>query len=195
MKIDEGKLKEILQQVEHLDDGILYSGLMILSKDLSEFFAANGLNTKDVTLFREVYTETLNIERDYWEKYGNELFQKLSDVQLPEGFALSAGKGNFDLSYLTENSIQHEWLHNPGRKFLTRFAEKFKETICGKDGPYEKLNNGLVGQADLPISIASSILSAGLSVAAFWYPIAVYIGLLLIKAGLKTYCETGKLDV
>jgi len=67
---------------------------------------------------------------------------------------------------------------------------KFKDTICGKDGPYEQFTKGLVGQAALPSSIASSILAAGFSVETVWYPLAVYLSLLLVKTGLKTYCET-----
>ena len=54
---------------------------------------------------------------------------------------------------------------------------------------YVNIEKGLLGQADLPVAIASSILTAGFSAATFWYPLAVYLALLLMKTGLKTYCE------
>jgi hypothetical protein len=72
---------------------------------------------------------------------------------------------------------------------LNKFAKKFKETICGKGGPYEQFKDGLIGQEKLPVVIASSILTAGFTATAFWIPIVVYISLLIIKTGLKVYCE------
>ena len=66
----------------------------------------------------------------------------------------------------------------------------------GKDGPYEQFcnpDNKLVGQAQLPMTIAGSILTSGFSPATFWYPLAVYVGLLLSKTLLKTYCKTGEI--
>ena len=185
----ERELKEIVEQVKDYDESLLYSGLTILSKDIAEYLATSAYPGKDKQLFLEVYTDALNVERNYWLEHGPLVFASLETAQLPRGFARAATEGRFDLAPLADSSIYHEWLENPGNKLFEKFKVKFKETICGKDGPYEKFENELVGQADLPIKIASSVLITGFSMAAFWFPLAVYFSLLLIKAGLKTYCE------
>jgi len=91
---------------------------------------------------------------------------------------------------LFDNQIVHEWTKFPGMKLFMKFSEKFKEVICGKDGPYEKFNNGLIGQADLPVTIAATILSSGISITTFWIPIIVYVSILIVKTNLKVYCES-----
>jgi len=74
-------------------------------------------------------------------------------------------------------------------KFRDKFGSKCKETVCGKDGPYEQFNNGLLGQKALPGAIVGAILVSGFTPVTFWVPLSVYISLLLLKVGLKTYCE------
>ena len=185
----ERELKEIVEQFKDYDESLLYSGLTILSKDIAEYLATSAYPGEDKRLFLEVYTDALNVERDYWSEHGSPLFQSLEATQLPRGFAWAATEGRSDFAPLADRSIVHEWLVNPGNNLFEKFKVKFKETICGKDGPYEKFVNGLVGQDDLPIKIASAILMTGFSMTAFWFPLVVYFSLLLIKAGLKTYCE------
>ncbi len=172
------------------DENVLFSGLTVLSKDLAEYLATTGRTAGEAKPFLEAYSEAMDMERLYWEKNGSSLFMPLEKVGLPNGFAEAAEKGTLDMTPLGNQSIVHEWTRNPGRKLLEKFKVKFKETICGKDGPYEKLQNKLLGQADLPAAIVASILTAGtISMAAFWIPLLVYIALLLTKATLKTYCE------
>lgn len=185
----EPELRDLINQVKDYDESLLYSGLTILSKDVAEYLATSAYPGKDAQLFLEVYMDALNVERDYWSKFGPQLFQSLETAQLPRGFARAATEGRVDLTPLANRNIIHEWLENPGKKLFEKFKGKFRETICGKDGPYEKFVNGLVGQADLPLTIASAVLTAGFSIAAFWIPLVAYFSLLLIKAGLKTYCE------
>jgi hypothetical protein len=184
----ERELKEIVEQFKDYDESLLYSGLTILSKDIAEYLASSAYPGEDKRLFLEVYTDALNVER-YLSEYGPLVLQSLETAQLPRGFARAAAEGRFDLAPLADRSIEHEWLMFPGKELFEKFKVKFKETICGKDGPYEKFVNGLVGQDDLPIKIASAVLMTGFSMATFWFPLAVYFSLLLIKAGLKTYCE------
>lgn len=79
-----------------------------------------------------------------------------------------------------------------GKRLLLKFGDKFQAVICGKDGPYKQFERGLLKQADLPITIVATILTAGFSLATFWYPLGVYVGLLLVKTGLKSYCEPAR---
>ena len=96
--------------------------------------------------------------------------------------------------HLTENSppvlrIDGQLMTLENYEVLTK--EELKKCIYGilTDIQKEKFEKDLLGQADLPVTIASCILAAGISVATFWYPLAIYFGLLLVRTGLKTYCE------
>lgn len=195
MEINQALLQNLVDQARDREPKLLSAGLTVLAKDAAEYLAATGKGGNDVRLFQDIYSEALGVEREYWEKHGPRVFSSLEDAGLPRGFAAAAVAGKADLSRLGDKGIEHEWTKFPGRDLLKKFSVKFRETICGKDGPYEKFQNGLLGQADLPVTIAASILTAGLSAAMFWYPLAVYVGLLLSKAALKTYCETGEVNV
>jgi len=192
MAIDETLIQTLMNEAKDRDTSLLLAGLTVLAKDAAEFLAATGRAGTDVQLFQQVYSDALSVERDFWERNGSRVFASLQDAGLPRSFAATAVTGLPDLSLspLGDPAIVHEWTVGPGRDLLRKFAVKFRATICGKDGPYDKLQNGLLGQADLPVTIVSAILSAGLSPATFWYPLAVYVSLLLSKAALKTYCET-----
>ena len=131
----ERELKEIVEQFKDYDESLLYSGLTILSKDIAEYLATSAYPGEDKQLFLEVYTDALNVERDYWLKFGPQVFQSLETAQLPQGFARAATEGRFDLAPLADRSIEHEWLMYPGKELFEKFKVKFKETICGKDGP------------------------------------------------------------
>lgn len=93
------------------------------------------------------------------------------------------------IASIPSSELINEWTFLPGKEFFERFKAQWKITICGKDGPYDKFKNGLVGQAELPATLAATVLATGFGAAAFWYPLAIYIALLLIKTGLATYCE------
>jgi hypothetical protein len=111
--------------------------------------------------------------------------------------AAGAANGQPTIAPLSSEYIVHEWTVRPGEKLFKRFREKFgpkfKEVVCGKNGFYEQLNKGLLGQDKLPAAIAAQVLLIGFTPATFWYPLALYVGLLLVKTGLKTYCESGQL--
>lgn len=182
-------LKELVKQVEDLDLDLLYSGLTIIAKDTAEYLATSAYPGKGDSVFFTFYKDAMNIERDDLETHGPKVFQSLENAGLPRGFAFNADNGRYDLLPLKDPMIIHEWLVNPGVRILEKFKDKFKDTICGKDGPYEKFKDGLIGQADLPTTIAAAVLLTGFSIATFWYPLAIYLGILLVKTGLKMYCE------
>jgi hypothetical protein len=110
---------------------------------------------------------------------------------LPKGLGEAAAKGELTVTVakLGSSHVVHEWTTYPGEYLFNRFREKFgpkfKEVVCGKGGFYEQLNKGLLGQDTLPATIASQVL-LGSSTATFWYPLALCVGLLLVKTGLKT---------
>jgi len=197
MPIDQEQLQEQIQkminQVEHLNDDMLYSGLTILAKDINEYKGeSRSMKDEGLPSFYEVFNATMGEERSYWEVHGNNLFVPLADQQQPHGFARLAEEQNqFDLSPLTAASIHHEWFNIPGRKMFRQFADKFRDTICEKGGPRDQFK-GFVQKNKLPAALTTAILSGGFTVAAFWYPIAVYVGLLIARTGLDVYCEPKK---
>jgi hypothetical protein len=172
--------------------GQLYAGLAVLARDMHDHLAKHPRD--DAEMFRAL-VQMVNTEDR--ARYGSGAFPEYDGHPvslLPKGLAAAADSGKPTVTPLADPRIVHEWTSKPGKKLFDRFLQKFgrklKETICGKDGPYEQFNKGLLGQTALPTSIASTILTAGFSAATFWYPLAVYLSILLVKAGLKTYCET-----
>ena len=185
--MDKKLLNEIANKLESSDKEQMDAGFAVLVKDYHQYLASHTRN--DDALFKKVFEE---FAKEETASYGGSYFFMPADqVNIPSGFAQNAEGNVFALDGLTDSSIVHEWTSIPGQRLLRRFAAEFKNVICGPGGPYELLQKDLLGQAELPVTIASSILTAGFSVATFWYPIAVYIGLLITKAGLATYCKTG----
>jgi hypothetical protein len=171
--------------------GQLYAGLAVLARDMHQYLAQHP--RKDAALFEGVVSLVHGEES---RQYGGSAFPDYGGLpveKLPGELASAAAEGRPAVAPLGERDIVHEWTFKPGKRlfvrFLQKFGCKFKETICGQDGPYEQFNEGLLGQAALPTTIASTILTAGFSSEAFWYPLAVYLSILLVKTGLKTYCE------
>src|SRR5262245_18233459 len=168
-----------------------YAGLAVLARDMHRYLTEHP--REDSAAFEDVVSL---VNREDSKRYGAGAFPNYACLPvevLPTGLAAAAADGHPTVKPLGDPKIVHEWTFKPGKRlfvrFLEKFGRKFKETICGKDGPYEQLNNKLLGQASLPVTIAGSVLTLGFSTASFWYPLAVYTSILLVKTGLKTYCE------
>jgi hypothetical protein len=179
-------IKNIVTQVERLNDNQLYAGLTLMCKDI--------LNDPDKTKNNDLIALIDGVFKEQQIAFGSSpLFQdepvyKMSDTS---GVSIKKGWYNGEISSLLfDPAICHEWTTIPGQGLFEKFKEKFKDIICnGEDSIHLKVEKGLLGQADLPVTIVSTILASGISVSTFWIPIIVYIALLIIKTGLKTYCE------
>jgi hypothetical protein len=182
-------IEETIKKCEKLDESELTAGLFILSKDYHEYLSENPrTDEEDDKLFVEVYSEYLYEASHTFSR--SQSAKSLQDAGLPYGIVKKALNNEIDITALRDrNIIVHEWTIEPGRKLFEKFKRKFKNTICDPDGPYDQFNKGLVGQKELPAVIVASILSSGFTLVAFWIPLAVYCALLLIKIGLKMYCE------
>jgi hypothetical protein len=168
--------------------GLHYAGLAVLARDMHLYLKQHPRD--DAAFFSAVISQVYQEES---VRHGASAFPGYNGLPveaLPVGLAAAADQGQFIIAPLGDaKTIVHEWTFKPGKRLFAKLAPKFRETICGKDGPYEQLNNGLLKKSDLPTTIASSVLTVGFSPATFWYPLAVYLSILLIKTGLKTYCE------
>jgi hypothetical protein len=168
--------------------GLHYAGLAVLARDMHRYLAEHPRD--DAALFEQVVSLVHAEERTLYQGGAFPTYEGLPTDDLPEGLASAAAAGQCVIARLGDVAIVHEWTFKAGKRLFVKFSSKFKDTICGKDGPYEQFTHGLVGQAALPTTIASSVLTAGFSAETFWYPLAVYLSILLVKTGLKTYCET-----
>ncbi|MDJ0610998.1 MAG: hypothetical protein QNJ67_18635 [Kiloniellales bacterium] len=191
--MDQEKLSQLVDQAKGRDTDLLLAGLTVLTKDLAEYFAATGHGESDTQLLQGIYSGALGKERERWMAEGPKLFQTLRDGGLPQGFAADAVQNRIDLERLGEKGIVQDWTVGPGRALLEGFGSAFQDTICGKDGPYERLQSGQLGQANLPMTIAGAILASERTQGVFWLPLAVYLGLLISKSTLSSFCQTGQL--
>ncbi|MGC3991462.1 MAG: hypothetical protein QM796_17610 [Chthoniobacteraceae bacterium] len=180
-------IENTLSQIQTDSRDLLTAGLAVLAKDYAAYL--KSIPRTDANTFERVFRE---FEQEETASYGGSpYFETPSQTGIPSGFAQQADSGTVDVTSLNDPSIEHEWTRIPGDRLLRRFGKEFRGVICGSDGPHEQFQKGLLGQATLPRTIAASILTAGFAGATFWTPLAVYIALLVIKAGLQTYCNTG----
>lgn len=189
--MNQDHLLDLIEQAKDRDEALLLAGLTILTKDLAEYFAATGHGEPDTQLLQGVYSAALGQDRQHWQETGPELFRTLRDGGLPQGFASGAVQGRPDLESLGNTALVQEWTIGPGRHLLDGFGKAFKESVCKPQGPYEQLQSGGLGQANLPAAIAQSVLDSEKTRGVFWLPLAVYFGLLLSKTTLSAYCQSG----
>lgn len=168
--------------------GLQYAGLAVLARDMHRYLAEHPRD--DSTFFEQVVSLVHNEDSKQFGGGAFPNYEGLPVDNFPEGLASAADAGQLVIAPLGDRAIVHEWTFKPGKRLFVKFCSKFKDTICGKDGPYEQFTKGLVGQAALPTTIASTVLTVGFSTATFWYPLAAYVSVLLVKTGLKTYCES-----
>jgi hypothetical protein len=176
----------------------VYAGLAVLTRDLHNYLAQS--DDEDAALVQEVIAE---IKAQEQRRYGPVAFPyddpafpyKGELEKFPQGLAARAAAGEPTVNGLGEPRIVHEWTVKAGKRLFLKFGEKFKVVICGENGPYELFEKDLLKQSELPVAIVAQILVAGLSTATLWYPLAVYIGLLIVRTGLKTYCEPDEFDL
>lgn len=192
----ERELEKVLDQASHYDEAQLLSGLSVLVLDAKEYFDRHPADGIEGETFRSIYGETIT-SSGFWgdwqdqKQWELDVLAEFNDVAfLPPGeLTRQAAEGNPDVTSLGDPELVHEWFVYPGQDFFKRFGRNFRGTICGEGGPYEQFEDGLVGQEQLPKVIAATLLTSGLSGGTVWVPLAVYVGLLLVKTGLQTYCE------
>jgi hypothetical protein len=179
-------IRNVVTQVERLNETQLYAGLTLMCKDILNDPAKTKNNELVAVIDAFFKEECINFNLS--PLFHEEPVYKTSGTS---GISIKKGWYNGEIpSLLMDPAIVHEWASIPGQKLFEKFKEKFKDVICkGDDSIYMKMEKGLLGQADLPVTIVSTILAAGISVSTFWIPIIVYFALLLIKTGLKVYCE------
>ncbi len=191
---EEAGLKLVLDDIQLTQ---LYAGLAVFSSELHSYL--KQFPREDAAWFEEVITSVHSEEQ---RRYGPGAFPyddpafPYTDV-FPKGLAQSADQGHPTVIPLGDQAIRHEWTVKPGKRLFIKFGLAFKEVICGTSSPYEQLENHLLKQSALPAAIATTILTQGISTATLWYPLAVYLALLIakklaVKNGLLTRSQAQK---
>jgi hypothetical protein len=183
----ESILQTMVQQLEGLDERQLEAGLGVILKDTLQYLFTAPRS--DDVLFRELVNDVIAEEQKTKTLPQHRLIYVDPNDPVPIGIVASVVKGERDLSRLRSPEIQHEWTIYPARKFLKKFNAKLKKNICGRNGVYGQFKKNMLGQADLPTAIAATIVTGHFSPESVWFPLAAYVGILIAKSGLDTYCE------
>lgn len=185
---------------EDLNAVVYYAGLAILCRDINA--SLSELPKEDSNLFKDVISSVHEDDKKKWSTsafpYDDKEFpMKNWLATLPKLKTLTADPAS-SISLIRsvgEDNLVHEWTVKPGirlfLKFIDKFGRKFKESICeGENCPYDlfQKNIGLSTIHQKCVEIAVMAATAASS-ALIWYPIAGYVGFILVKTGLKMYCE------
>jgi hypothetical protein len=170
----------------------LYAGFAVLSRDMVMHLEHNPRD--DADNFLRFAKEVHDIE---FPEYKTQSFPQYDGLDsLPNTLDGIEQRGYATILPLRGpglggQSFVHEWTFKAGKRLFDKVAIKARETICGHGGPYRMIlaDDGLLGQADLPKTVVASVVIGAFAPAVFWYPLAAYAGLLVVKTGLKTFCE------
>jgi hypothetical protein len=197
-------LEAMFRQVKDLELGLLLSGLTILVKDTATFLTAYGLDDEMAEGFRLAYLDMLSDNRYYWDKFGPELYLSLKDAGLPDGLASDAAKCKADLLPLTNGDLETEWLRAPGWHFFQIYSgqrrndilrdttlEELKEAFCEGNDPYgreqEDTCTDKTSDPYKPIEgLVKRLSGTDHESKKFWYPVMLYLALLLKKTNFTT---------
>jgi hypothetical protein len=194
---DEELIRWYLIQLVAADTRLLEAGLAVLAKDAEVYLSKLAASKTDIESealglsaqpFQEVLAEIKAAGR---RSAAGATFKDVEkDTTLPSGVAEEADrKGRADLSPLLNKRIIKKATLSVGRKFFRRFSERLKSNICGPKGLYPAVKKGQLAQAAVPTTLATTVLTTGFSAATLWYPLTVYLGLLIVRTGLDVYCQ------
>lgn len=125
-----GELENMYMQVKDLDVGLLLSGLTILAKDTATYLTASGVDNDMAEAFQLAHLDMLSTNRDYWERFGPDLYRSLRDAKLPDGFASGAAQCDVNLVALTDCFWEkQEWLKAPGWHFFKTYSAQRRGDI------------------------------------------------------------------
>ncbi|MEZ5039258.1 MAG: hypothetical protein R2828_05185 [Saprospiraceae bacterium] len=188
----EKDLRKTFREIKDLHLGILLAGVGVLIKDTAEFIAANGFNDPLIDLFRKTYQQVYENDRLYWRTIGPDLYKSLDDVSLPSGVVTAAAMGNLNINPLCQPVIEKEWTRFTGWLFFKTFTYEMTDAILKKSSLREEKE-----KADNPRSMDDQVIEIiqKLSASAkeghwYWYPLFLYLSVLLGKTRFETLKET-----
>jgi len=170
----------------------LYAGLAVLVRDIHQHLWRYPRS--DALLFMEMFSP-VNAEESTRLRSAalpKPLGPRLKNASTPLSSAAALGQPT--VAALGGSDVIHEWTFKPGKKLFVRFLQKsgarIIQTVFCRDGPYEQFNKGMLDQNALSVTIAGIILAKSFSPQIFWYALAVYLSLLLIKTSARAFCAS-----
>jgi hypothetical protein len=183
-------IRSYLADLASASDRQLYAGFAVLAKDMEEYLTQVVVAADDESkaiqetsaTFREVVAEVESFKP-------KDLSALRQDSTLPTGFAKQARRGKASVDSLLDSAIDKPWTITLGQEFWHEFANRLKANICGPHGLYAAVKKGQESKVAAPVALITAVLEGSHSYSTLWYPLAVYVGLLIVRTGLDVYCE------
>lgn len=191
------ELREQYETTHKLDVKFLLAGLTILAKDAADYINVAALEGEQIGLFRRAFLQMMNEDRYYWSLVGPELYENLRDTGMPHGIARAASVCNFKpMADLQKPALDREWIRAPGWKFFKIFStllknlildgmtlDKFKAQLCEPLEDKDPIDNDL--------ELIARLAKPKPHGSCFWYPLMLYMVILLKYTDFTTLEEGG----
>jgi hypothetical protein len=187
----------------NFDTGALLGGLTVLAKDLMEYLTLRGYRGDAVDKFRNAFACVFDENRFYWECFHPDAYKRLEDATppLPEGFAVRAANGDFNLFELTgrdkrivlpegynhtpsaderarmdarEALLDREWLRYLGWEFFNKYCPEIKIPELADCQAIARVQ-GERPEDRLAILVQKAITQLGVQAQCWWFPLLVYM--------------------
>jgi len=188
---DDELIRYYLADLAGAADQQLYAGLAVLTKGTHEYLTQVIVSVDDIPSeallhssekFQEVVSEIQSSDPKAFSAL------KPSPILSSEFFE-RARRGKTNIDPLLDPRIIKPATVKLGRKFWEHFADRLKPNVCGPGGVYQAVKKAQTSRIAAPTALATAALTGCFSLATFWYPLAVYTGLLVLRTGLDVYCE------
>jgi hypothetical protein len=179
----QAKIEEYVKALESVPREKFIAGLPALVLEIEgRLQAPRKFGKRDLDVYDQVVAPVLAEERR----------------EHPADTALSHGRGSEKIPWDDPDKLAN-WLKacsqtdertlSTGQRLFEKLGRKFKDTICGEGGPYELIDE--ISLRDMASHTGKTIIGIiGTSyVLAVWVPLAAVLAWVIVKTGLKMYCE------
>ena len=184
-KIEWGRVKETEVVVYAGASSLQYVGFAVMYKDLIEYLAARAIAGPAVTTLRNAYNTALNVDYLYLAEFHPKGYANLSATDLPNGLTEHVAAGNSDLPELRDDGLALKLSPFFGWAFFREYSKDLKGPItasygeAGLPGVFDDRETGAV-------DLAEKLLSKTIPNEYYWYPVVLYVCILLYKTDFKT---------
>jgi len=184
---DAALARSLIDQIpDDTDVSLLRAGLAVLTRDF--FFYLQDKPRDDSSWLDDVVDQLEAEEMGTFDDGAFPYYEAHDTGHLPSGLAAAAAAGKFSYAPLLDDAIDHGWTHHPGEmlqiRYLVRLGSHFEDEVAGPDGLCESLERG-GGEVKERAAVltAKALETIGLAGEPFWYPLGVYVGVLLAREG------------
>jgi len=186
--VNRSHLEKLYQQLGNLDTRVLYAGFAVMYKDLIEYLAARAVSAPAVTIFRNAYNTALKVDYHYLAEFYPNGYANLSSTDLPSGLTEQAVAGKMDLNELTSPNLVDKMFSFFGWAFFREYSKDLKNAIVeayGEKGLPDVFDDRKTGA----VNLAEKLLGKAIPNEFYWYPVTLYLCILLFKTDFKTVSQ------